>query len=99
MLPPAESPVHSLVSTWFNQPPPLATTPFRIKLFTAATEEILRSQAQGRVYDPLSDNRFRWAAQWLDLGDRCIERIDSDLAILAGFILNPPRQAHDFLPA
>lgn len=101
MLPPTESPIHLLVSSWFACPhPPAVTTDLRVELFTAATEEILRNKELGRVYDPLADNRFKWAAQWLDLGDRCISAIDDDLHALVAFIFNPPRQpARSFLPA
>lgn len=96
MLPPAASPIHRLVSFWWTLPAPVSTTvtPHRMRLFLAATEEILLNQDQGRVYDPLADNRFKWAAQWLDLGDRCITTIDPAIRMAAEFIFSPPAITH-----
>jgi len=92
MLPPTSSPIHILVSSWWNSRPPAvsAITDCRVSLFMAATGEILRHKELGRVYDPLADNRFKWAAQWLDLADRTIHAIDPAIALSAEFIFNPP---------
>ena len=101
MLAPTASPVHLLVSSWFKQQrPPAITTDLRVSLFIAATEEILLNKKEGRVYDPLSDNRFKWGAQWLDLGDRCIRAIDPAIQLAAEFTFNPPSLAsRQFLPS
>lgn len=93
MLSPDQSPVHRLVSTWWDTPPPATCTTGirRFSLFLAATEEIVLNQSQGKIYDPLADNRFRWAAQWLDIGDRSIRVIDPSIQLAAQFIFAPPR--------
>ena len=74
------SPIHLLVSSWWNS---------------------LRNQTLGKVYDPLSDNRFKWAAQWLDLADRCIPVIDPSVAQSAAFIFNEaaPQQSRQHAAA
>ncbi len=97
------SPIHLLVSSWWNSllPRTHAITDMRVSLFNAATEEILRNQTLGKVYDPLSDNRFKWAAQWLDLADRCIPVIDPSVAQSAAFIFNEaaPQQSRQHAAA
>ena len=92
MLPTDISPVHRLVSSWFTCLPPASTftTNFRLALWQAATEEILLNRDAGKVYDPLADNRFKWAAQWLDLSDRCIKSIDPSVHLAAEYIFAPP---------
>lgn len=93
MIPPAQSPIHRLVSRWWGTPaPPLLTTDAkRLSLWLAAVDEIVVHQSTGTIYDPLADNRFLWAAQWLDVGSQCRSSIDPAVTLAAEYIFAAPR--------
>ena len=93
MIPHAQSPIHRLVSRWWGTPAPalLTTNAKRLSLWLAAVDEMVVNQSTGTIYDPLADNRFLWAAQWLDVGSQCRRSIDPSVALAAEYIFDPPR--------
>ncbi len=96
MLQPIDSPVHPLVSTWWNStrpPQPQEIVVARIFLFTAATREIEKNHQHGTVYDPLADHRFLWAAQWLDHAAGNRRHICPHVTAIAAVFFDPPLQA------
>ena len=90
MLPPEKSPIHQLVSVWWDQCRP----PFRhellvarIFLYTAAAKEI--EARQDPTYDPTTDHRFRWAVQWLDHAAGSIPHICPHITACAAVFFDP----------
>lgn len=94
MLHPSVSPIHRLVSAWWKSRPPSAfeINASRAALFEAATHEITANSNAGRAYDPLADNRFLWATQWLNHAEGSIRQIDPRIQQLAEVFLTPPLQ-------
>ena len=93
MLPPADSPMHQLISTWWHKSRPpyrheLAAA--RVFLWTAATREIQAHAAAGTFYDPLTDYRFQWASQWLDLAAGNRKTICPNVTTIAAVFFDPP---------
>ncbi len=85
--------MHQLISNWWHKSRPpyrheLAAS--RIFLWTAAIREIEGNAAAGSFYDPLSDNRFLWANQWLDLAAGNRTSISKDLTAIAALYFDPP---------
>jgi hypothetical protein len=91
MLPPDQSPLHLLLALWRKSrlPTPPELSACRIALFTAATREIDAQLAAGVSYDPLSDQRFLWAAQWLAVAAGLRPSIDPDVEFSASLLMNP----------
>ena len=89
MLAPENSPLHQLVSVWWNQCRP----PFRhelltarIFLYTAGAKEI--EARDDKTYDPTADHRFLWAVQWLDHAAGSIPRICPNVTACAAVHLD-----------
>lgn len=55
----------------------------REALFTAALDEILAKHAIQEGYDPILDQRFKWAVQHLELIEGSRRHIDSEVALHA----------------
>lgn len=91
MLPPDQSPVHQLVSLWITcrKPQRLELPACRARLFTAATHEITAHAEAGNSYDPMSDARFRWAVQFLEVAEESRKSIDPDIQFTLEMILTP----------
>ena len=91
MLPPDQSPVHQLGTLWRALPPPKHhdIPACRARLFTAATHEITAHANAGKSYDPMTDQRFHWAAQWIDVGDGSRPSIDPNVESILTLILTP----------
>ena len=89
MLPPALSPVHILVSTWRKSR--LARrdelSACRSALLTAAVREIAANNEQGILYDPVADQRFQWALQWIAVSAEERRAIDPDTEFLTSLLL------------
>lgn len=93
MLPPDQSPIHQLVSVWWdNCRPPFRheLAAARIFLWTAALREIEANAAISSGYDPICDNRFLWATQWLDLAEGHRTTICPRITACAAVFLAPP---------
>ena len=91
MLTPEKSPLHQLISGWWNQCHP----PFRhellvarIFLYTAATREV--EARADPTYDPTTDHRFLWAIQWLDQAAGAIPRICPNTTACAAVFFDAP---------
>ncbi len=94
MLPPDQSPVHILVSGWWQSRQPFhhEIMASRAALWTAATHEITANANRGVAYDPLGDRRVQWASQWIDQAGKIRPHIDPDLHNLAAIFFNPARE-------
>ena len=86
------SPVHRLVYGWWRTPKPalFAVQHLRERLYEAALKEIRLLSGSGKAYDPNCDYRFKWACQWLELGDTSRRAIDPDIAMMADFLFGGP---------
>ena len=87
-----ESPVQSLTYSWWvtGRPPKrLDVLAMREELYTACLEEIRLKRQNGRSYDPGSDNRVKWANQWLQVGEIHRTEVDPDLCWVARHLFGP----------
>lgn len=91
MLPPDQSPIHQLVQIWRgSRLPTHAEIPAsRARLFEAATHEIIRHANRGTHYDPMTDQRFLWATQWLQVADCSRNHIDPETTLLCNLLFDP----------
>jgi hypothetical protein len=62
------SPIQDLVTIWRDckAPPFLQISEWRERLYAAAHAEIALCRQQRIPYDPMRDQRFQWASQWLN---------------------------------
>jgi len=90
MLSPDKYPIHQLVTLWRNcRTPRLHEIPgCRARLFTAATHEITAHANAGKSYDPLTDHRFRWAGQWIEVGEGTRRAIDPNIEFTLHLLLD-----------
>ncbi len=97
----SSSPLHQLVAIWRHCRPPvkLEVAACRARLFTAAVHEITAKANAGICYDPMSDCRFRWANQWLDLAHGDIKSIDPSIEMLCSLTMEPCPRSHQPLAA
>ena len=56
---------------------------------------------KGLSYNPLADNRFIWAIQWIDCADPSINRnsVDPDVEFTAHLLMDSPPLTHKHLAA
>ncbi len=93
-FPPPQASLQTLVSGWWRRserPHILQVWPLREALYEAALAEIRLQARQGKVYDPGTDNRFKWACQWLEAGEGHRHTIDPNLAMIVEYLFANPR--------
>jgi hypothetical protein len=61
----------------------------RESLFAAALQEILDHHVLGKNFDPITDHRFRWAVQYLEVIERSRKAIDEDIRLHASLAFDP----------
>ena len=90
-----QSPVYQLVRAWWNKRrvlPPVSELPaMRESLWEAALREVRQCASEGRVYDPASDSRIAWAAEFIARAAGITRHIDPDIAARAAYVFDPPR--------
>lgn len=105
MLDSTVSPVHRLVSGWWQSkltPSTYQAHALRESLLAAALAEIHLNKQHATAYDPFSDFRFKWAVQYIEVATRERNHIEDSIATLASLFFSPPPpptikhlQAHD----
>lgn len=101
MQPQHESPVEDIVRLWNSCRPPLLheINACRARLFEAATHQVSIRARHNISYNPMHDNRFLWANQWLDLAAGTIKRIDPAVEACCHMTLSPAPVTHKHLAA
>jgi hypothetical protein len=102
-LPPEKSPVYQLVSKWRKSALPKVSelSACRAAIFTAAVHQMNACSLDGIAYNPLTDNKFLWACQWIDCADPDMARtaIDPTVEFAAHLLMDEPIQSHKHLAA
>lgn len=91
---PLQPSLQTLVFGWWRRserPHFLQVDPLREALYEAALAEIRLQASHGKAYDPGTDNRFKWACQWLEAGEGHRHTIDPNLALIVEYLFANPR--------
>ena len=90
-----QSPVYQLVCAWWQKRrvlPPVSELPaMRESLWDAVLSEVRQRAHEGRIYDPVSDSRIAWAAEFLACAAGFTRHIDPDIQARAAYVFDPPR--------
>lgn len=89
MLPPAQSPLHTLVFPWWHgrRVGVREVASLRLALTAAMLAEIPLHAAD---YDVFTDHRLLWAIQYLQHAAGDIPHINPNLAAAAAWVFDPP---------